>query len=75
MSGDRINVAAHPWRFTCPNGHRSFDFTNHHFWCHACNRQQGVDPEFWEVQDKKTGRSLGREDVEIDPERRRDVPA
>ena len=50
------------WRFVCPNGHTDWAHTNNHIWCPACRRQaeQGfdIDPEHWEILDKKTGETI-----------------
>jgi len=38
----RIEDRMDRWRFTCPRGHRSWEPTNHHFWCQQCARLDGV---------------------------------
>ena len=53
------------WRFTCPNGHRSWEPTNHHFWCAKCARQDGIDGVFHELRDRRDGRLVGRENVRL----------
>lgn len=53
------------WRFTCPRGHRSWEPTNHHFWCASCARVNGVDGVFHELLDRRDGRLLAREDVRL----------
>lgn len=59
-----LDDEADRWRFVCPRGHRDWEPTNYHFWCAACARAlDDVDPEFEELTDKKTGRSLEREEV------------
>jgi len=52
-------------RYRCPNGHVRWEATNHHYWCSYCARAWGVDGEFTEIVDKKTGESLARDDVEL----------
>jgi len=51
------------WRFVCPRGHRSWEPTNHHFWCQKCarNYSDDVDPEFHELHDRKTGETVPRD--------------
>jgi len=51
------------WRFTCPRGHRSWEPTNHHFWCASCARADDVDGEFHKLRDQKTGRVYPREGI------------
>ena len=46
------------WRFVCPNGHADWDPTNNHLWCATCAALHGVDPEYWELLDKKTGETV-----------------
>ena len=55
------------WRFACPNGHRSWEPTNGHFWCAQCAQtlSDDVDPEFYELHDRKTGDLLQREDIRL----------
>lgn len=53
------------WRFQCPNGHTNWDTTNHHYWCASCSKHHDVDPEFWELQDTKTGRTLTRDEIRL----------
>jgi len=53
------------WRFTCPRGHRSWEPTNHHFWCQQCARQPDVDGVFYELRDRKTGNLLDRSEVRL----------
>nr|WP_226043550.1 hypothetical protein [Natrinema sp. DC36] len=55
------------WRYTCPQGHRSWEPTNFHFWCQQCSRHlsDDVDPEFDELRDRRTGDLISREDIEL----------
>ncbi|MFD1641459.1 hypothetical protein [Halohasta litorea] len=53
------------WRFTCPNGHRSWEPTNHHFWCQRCARHREVDGVFYDLRDRKTGELLDRDKVRL----------
>lgn len=50
------------YRWACPNGHTSWDRTNSHVWCSECARQSengaDVEPEHWEIVDKKTGETI-----------------
>ena len=61
----QIDDRADRWRWVCPNGHRSWEPTNHHFWCQACARRAELDGVFQQLMDKKTGRQYAREDVRL----------
>jgi len=49
-------------RYTCPNGHTTWDRTNNHIWCRMCRRAcehgEDVDPEHYELLDKATGETI-----------------
>ena len=53
------------WRFVCPRGHRSWEPTNHHFWCAKCARRDDVDGVFHELRDRRDGGLLEREQVRL----------
>ena len=55
------------WRFVCPRGHRTWEPTNHHFWCQACAESPDldIDPVFHELHDLTTGDELERGDVRL----------
>ncbi|ELZ30584.1 hypothetical protein C475_00540 [Halosimplex carlsbadense 2-9-1] len=59
----RIEDRHDRWRFTCPRNHRSWEPTNHHFWCSKCARVEGVDGVFDELRDKRSGDLLQRDEV------------
>ena len=61
----RIEDRQDRWRFVCPNGHRSWEPTNHHFWCQYCARSDEADGVFHELLDKKTGARLKRDRVRL----------
>lgn len=61
----RIENQLDRWRFTCPRGHRSWEPTNHHFWCQQCARVDDVDGVFHELHDRKCGVGYGREQVRL----------
>jgi len=53
------------WRYLCPNGHRSWEPTNDHFWCASCARRHGVDGEFETLHDSQEDRRLDRDEVTL----------
>ena len=55
------------WRWACPRGHRGWEATNNHFWCAECASwaDEAVDPEFDELHDRKTGRTVPREELRL----------
>jgi hypothetical protein len=61
----RIEDLTDRWRFTCPRGHRSWEPTNHHFWCQQCARRGDVDGVFHELRDRKSGDRFDREQVRL----------
>ena len=61
----RIEDRQDRWRFVCPHGHRSWEPTNHHFWCQYCARSDEADGVFHELLDKKTGAKLERDRVRL----------
>ena len=61
----RIEDRQDRWRFVCPNGHRSWEPTNHHFWCQYCARSDDADGVFYELLDKKTGAEIPRDKVRL----------
>jgi len=65
MRAHDIDGPISKWRYTCPNGHTSWEPTNSHFWCHQCSRVPETNAEFWKLRDRKTGELLARERVSI----------
>lgn len=57
------------YRYVCPNGHANWDRTNNHIWCQTCRRQNehgaAVDPEHYELVDKRTGETIDWQRVEL----------
>lgn len=57
------------YRFTCPNGHTTWERTNSHAWCKVCAKasDQGddVDPEFYEIYDKRADQLIPYEQIEF----------
>lgn len=55
------------WQWVCPQGHRTWEPTNFHFWCAGCARawdhNEDLDPEFQELRNKKTGETVTREEI------------
>lgn len=66
------------YRYTCPNGHISWDKTNNHIWCHSCRKQleagDEVEPEHWKVYDKSSGEFVPWTAVKVVWEEEREVP-
>jgi len=60
-----IESRADRWRFVCPVGHRSWEPTNHHFWCQQCASRDGVDPVFHHLRDRRSGDLLERHEVRL----------
>ncbi|RYJ13399.1 hypothetical protein ELS19_05080 [Halogeometricum borinquense] len=61
----RIEDRADRWRYTCPQYHRTWEPTNHHFWCERCSKIDEVDAVFYELHDRKTGERLKRDEVQL----------
>ncbi len=61
----RIENEVDRWRYVCPLGHRTWEPTNHHFWCQLCARRDDVDGAFHELRDKKTDALLVRHQVQL----------
>ncbi|UVE51424.1 hypothetical protein [Haloferax larsenii] len=61
----RIEDRTDRWRFTCPRYHRSWEPTNHHFWCERCSKIEGIDPVFDELLDRLTGELRSRDEVRL----------
>ncbi|RAW46903.1 hypothetical protein DQW50_00475 [Halorubrum sp. 48-1-W] len=61
----RIEDRQDRWRYVCPRGHRSWEPTNHHFWCQQCAASDDVDGVFEELSDRKTGALLARDRVRL----------
>jgi hypothetical protein len=53
------------WRYVCPMGHRSWEPTNHHFWCKLCANHEDDDGTFDALLDRKTDELLQREEVRL----------
>lgn len=61
----RIEDRQDRWRFVCPRGHRSWEPTNHHFWCQKCAASDESDGVFRTLRDRKTGAELTRDRVRL----------
>lgn len=61
----RIENRQDRWRFVCPRGHRTWEPTNHHFWCQCCARADAVDGVFQQLYDRKAEREYDREEVQL----------
>ena len=59
----QITKKAQKWRYRCPNGHTTWEMTNNHMWCRSCANLLDVDPEFWELYDQKTGKTIPRKHI------------
>ncbi|WP_245838505.1 hypothetical protein [Natronoarchaeum philippinense] len=55
------------WKWVCPQGHRTWEPTNYHFWCAECaknwSHNEDLDPEFDELRNKKTGETVTRDEI------------
>jgi hypothetical protein len=51
------------WRWACPNGHRSWEPTNNHFWCQQCARHHEASGEFDRLHDRRADETVGREEI------------
>ena len=66
----QLNDDTDRWRWTCPAGHRSWEPTNHHFWCQQCakiasDHGDDVDPVFHKLRDQTTGNTYERDEVTL----------
>nr|WP_240729987.1 hypothetical protein [Halalkalirubrum salinum] len=61
----RIEDRQDRWRYVCPRGHRSWEPTNHHFWCQKCAAHPEMDGVFHELRDRKTDDLLDRSQVRL----------
>ena len=61
----RIEDRQDRWRYMCPRGHRSWEPTNHHFWCRNCAASDDYDGVFHTLRDRKTGAELTRDRVRL----------
>jgi 5-methylcytosine-specific restriction endonuclease McrA len=53
------------WKWVCPRGHRSWEPTNHHFWCQKCARRDGSDGVFHKLRNRATGNLRERDELEL----------
>jgi hypothetical protein len=60
-----VDDKTHRWRWTCPAGHRSWEPTNHHFWCKQCSRIPDLDGSFDELHDKQRGETFQRDELKL----------
>jgi len=51
------------WKWVCPRGHRTWEPTNDHFWCHSCAQTYDIDGVFHQLRNAKTGAVLEREQI------------
>lgn len=72
----RIESLAAKWRFVCPrsfeqphDGHTNWHPIDGKFRCRTCADRRGVDPEYTELIDTKTGERVVREAIVLDVER------
>jgi len=63
--------SADKWRYTCPNGHTSWDRTNSHCWCVTCaqaaEHDDDIHPEHYELLDKREEKLIPWGCVEVLP--------
>jgi len=69
MSVEKImlNDKADRWKWVCPNGHRSWEPTNHHFYCASCARaiEENIDSDFYEIENLATGEKRTRDQISL----------
>ncbi|AUV81208.1 hypothetical protein C2R22_05655 [Salinigranum rubrum] len=53
------------WKWVCPKGHRSWEPTNHHFWCAKCASHYEADGVFHQLRNLATGDLYERDEVEL----------
>ncbi|WP_255192145.1 hypothetical protein [Natronobeatus ordinarius] len=56
------------WKWVCPRGHRSWEATNHHFWCAECARTYAgddYDPDFEALHNLATDETVHRDDLRL----------
>jgi hypothetical protein len=55
------------WQWVCPQGHRTWEPTNFHFWCAECAKSwahnDDLNPEFHELRNKRTGETVTRKEI------------
>lgn len=57
------------WRWTCLACHRSWEPTNHYFWCHQCARNTDPqDPEFHQLRNAATDDLYERDAITLETE-------
>ena len=61
----RLEDETDRWKWVCPNGHRSWEPTNHHFWCSVCARSYDTDGVFHALRNNATGEVHDRDDVRL----------
>jgi len=61
----RLEDETDRWQWVCPNGHRSWEPTNSHFWCVSCARHTDADGDFGQLRNKSTGEVHDREELRL----------
>ena len=53
------------WQWVCPRGHRTWEPTNHHYWCSSCANSYEFDGVFYELRNLTTGELVERDNVRL----------
>jgi 5-methylcytosine-specific restriction endonuclease McrA len=61
----RLDEEVDRWQWVCPNGHRSWEPTNDHFWCQKCAQLKDVDGVFHRLRNKRTDDLYERDEVRL----------
>lgn len=69
----------HKHRWECPAGHKSWERTNSHLWCHGCSQETDhnpdADPEWYELKDTRSGELVPFSELKEEWPPLEDVPA
>ncbi|WP_132060311.1 hypothetical protein [Halorussus amylolyticus] len=61
----RLEDETDRWKWVCPNGHRTWEPTNNHFWCQSCAGHPELDGVFYELRNRATNEEFERNDLRL----------